>query len=195
MKFDVVIIGGGLAGMTCATMLQQAGFNCAVVAKGKTLHRTDPAAYLRSGGVLFKSDAAVLGTFSSGKLLDIRTEKLGSTRLEADWFVLATGKFASGGLSADMGDVRETVFGAEVEYDPDRSRWADADFYAPQPFLSFGVKADAEGRLTVGGGVVANLFGAGEILSGIDGTAEGAEEKIAQSARKAAENIIHGIKG
>lgn len=190
MKFDVVIIGGGLAGTTCATILQEAGLKCAIVSKGKTLHRIDPSAFLRSDGTLFKSDAATIGTFAGGRLLDIRTEKLGESRLEADWFVLATGKYISEGLSADMGTIRETVFGAEVKYDPDRTKWADNDFYANQPFLSFGVKADRQGRLTVGGGIVANLFGAGEILAGIDGTTPDAEAKIIKSAESVAATIL-----
>lgn len=88
--------------------------------------------------------------------------------LEAEEFVLATGRFFSKGLVADMDTVRESLFGADVDFPADRSEWFDPDFFAPQPFESFGVKTDAKGRILIGGKAVENVYAVGKILGGKD---------------------------
>ena len=67
---------------------------------------------------------------------------------------------------ADMDRVYEPLFGLDVEYEKDRSKWFDPDFFAPQPFLSFGVRVDADGHPSVQGVTVNNLLVKGEILAG-----------------------------
>ena len=86
--------------------------------------------------------------------------------LEASEFVLATGRFFSRGLIADMEGVREPLFGADVDFPADRSKWFDPDFFAPQPFEGFGVKTDKKGRILKGGKAVENVFAIGKILGG-----------------------------
>ena len=166
MRYDVVIIGGGLAGMTAGVCLQKAGMRCCVVAEGLSLHDTPRAEYLSAGGVLLQGDSVVRGEWDAMRLKRVYTRNLEGTPLEADSFILCTGAFFSRGLAATMDKVYETVFGADVEYDPCRDNWYDSDFYAPQPFERFGVKTSAQGLVLFGGVPAENLYAAGEVLSG-----------------------------
>lgn len=188
MKFDVIIIGGGLAGMTAATALQTDGLKCAVVAEGLSLHNASRREFSAAGGTLLAGDRVVSGRFEADRLVAVRTEKLGDVELEADNFVLATGKYFSRGLVADMDRVYEPLFGLDVEYDADRSKWFDASFAAPQRFLEFGVKCEGC-RAVKDGAVIANLFPAGEVLAGVTSAQGDATEAIVKSAAEAVKAI------
>ena len=105
-----------------------------------------------------------VGGCASPAVAAIRTAN--GVTLEASEFVLATGRFFSRGLIADMEGVREPLFGADVDFPADRSKWFDPDFFAPQPFEGFGVKTDKKGRILKGGKAVENVFAIGKILGG-----------------------------
>ncbi len=186
MKFDVVVIGGGLAGMTAATALQQGGLRCAVIAEGLSLSGASREAYTAAGGTLLAGDRVTGGTIENGRLLSIRTEKLGDVTLEARAFILATGKFFSRGIVADMQKVYEPIFGLDVQYDADRSTWFSHSFAAPQRFLEFGVIAE-DGCAVRNGVKIENLFPAGEVLAGLSSAASDATAEIKKSALAAAE--------
>ncbi len=186
MKFDVVVIGGGLAGMTAATALQQGGLKCAVVAEGLSLSGASREAYTAAGGTLLAGDRVTGGTIENGRLVSIRTEKLGDVTLEARAFILATGKFFSRGIIADMQKVYEPIFGLDVQYDADRSTWFSPSFAAPQRFLEFGVIAE-DGCAVRDGVKIENLFPAGEVLAGLSSAASDATAEIKKSALAAAE--------
>ena len=186
MKFDVVVIGGGLAGMTAATALQQGGLKCAVVAEGLSLSGASREAYTAAGGTLLAGDRVTGGTIENGRLVSIRTEKLGDVTLEARAFILATGKFFSRGIVADMQKVYEPIFGLDVQYDADRSTWFSPSFAAPQRFLEFGVIAE-DGCAVRNGVKIENLFPAGEVLAGLSSAASDATAEIKKSALAAAE--------
>ena len=81
----------------------------------------------------------------------------------ADDYILATGKFFSRGLFSDKEHIWEPVFGADVDYDPDRTKWYEREFDAPQPFMKFGVRTDADGHVSVGGQIIVNLTAVGDI--------------------------------
>ena len=186
MKFDVVVIGGGLAGMTAATALQQGGLKCAVVAEGLSLSGASREAYTAAGGTLLAGDRVTGGTIENGRLVSIRTEKLGDVTLEARAFILATGKFFSRGIVADMQKVYEPIFGLDVQYDADHSTWFSPSFAAPQRFLEFGVIAE-DGCAVRNGVKIENLFPAGEVLAGLSSAASDATAEIKKSALAAAE--------
>jgi len=182
MRFDVVIIGGGLAGMTAAVALQKAGKRCAAVSEGLSLNKTPGLEFLRLGGTLFSGDSVVKGEWDGDSLKCVFTRNLENTRLEADHFILSTGKFFSRGLISTMDSIYEPVFGCDVSYERDRDRWTDPDFFARQPFENFGVITDGSGRVLISGRAAANLYAAGEILAG--------DPDIEQSALDVCRNII-----
>ena len=189
MKFDVIIIGGGLAGVTAATALQQAGLRCALIASGLSLHEAPRSAFREAGGTVLGGEEVVGGTISDGRLQSVRTRRLGDLELEADEFILATGKFFSKGLVADMSRVYEPLFGLDTEFDEDRGTWFSPGFSASQRFLEFGVRT-AGGCALKDGETIENLRPVGEILAGMDITAPGATELIRSSALGAAEAIL-----
>ena len=188
MKFDVVVIGGGLAGMTAATELQRPGLRCAVVAAGLSLHEAPRSEFKAAGGTILAGDIVVGGEFEDGRLVCVRTDKLGDVTLEADWFILATGKYFSKGIIADMDKVYEPLFGLDVEYDEDRSKWFDPSFAAPQRFLEFGVKSEG-GCALKDGSPIKNLLPAGEVLAGLTSAQGDATAAIKKSALDAVEII------
>lgn len=194
MKFDTIIIGAGLAGIKTALRLQAAGQNCALVYEGRSLHTEGKELigtkdFEKMGGTCFNGDKAVRGEFEGKVLKALYTEKLSDVPLEADNYVLATGKFFGKGLVADMYKVYEPIFGLDVEFDPDRSTWFDPDFYAEQRFLSFGVRTEG-GRAFRDGILLENVYAAGEILAGVSITAPDAVSAIAGSAELVATKIL-----
>lgn len=169
MRFDAVIIGGGWSGCEAAELLVEAGKKVCIVSEGLSLAAVkydSPyarlAALQKQGAVVLRGDRAVSGKIEDGRVVEIRTRNLDEP-LMADEYVLATGKFFSRGLLSDKEHIWEPLFGADVEYDPDRSKWFDPDFEASQPFMKFGVKTDAGGRVLVGGQAIVNLTAVGDI--------------------------------
>lgn len=183
MKYDVVIIGGGLAGVTAGIQLQKEGRRSVIVAAGLSLHPTARKEYVALGGTILPGDAVLSGKFQGSTLKSVNTKNLGTTALEADNFILCTGKYFSKGLASTMDKVYETVFGCDVDYLADPTQWVDKDFFAPQPFMQFGVITDENGRVSIDGKVIENLYAAGEILAGRD-------VDIVESALKVCRNLI-----
>lgn len=168
MRYDVVIVGGGLAGITAGLCLQKAGKKTVVVSTGLSLSATPRSEYVAAGGTILAGDTVVGGQFEEGRLMYVKTHNLGSTLLYGDAFILATGKFFSKGLVSTMDKVYEPVFGCDVEYEKDCTKWVTGNFHDAQPFMSFGVVTDPQGRVSIDGKVIENLYAAGEILSGSD---------------------------
>ena len=154
-----------MSGMRAALQACKAGRRTALIAKGRSLDPVDYSEFVHEGGALLLGDTAVEGVIDGGRVQYVRTENLGPTHLESEEYVLATGKFFGGGLVADMDSVREPLFGLDVDYEKDRSKWFCADFFAPQPFMDFGIRTDEEGHPRKCGVTVANLVVTGDILA------------------------------
>lgn len=204
MKFDVIVIGGGLSGCTAAAVLAEAGRKVALFSEGLSLHDASQgpashkdqsrhpysalAAISAKGVTVFRGDSIIRAELSQEgtKVLRAFSRNLGNEPLEAAAFLLATGKFFSRGIISNMEKVFEPVFDADVEFEPDHSKWFNPDFFAAQPFESFGVKTDAAGRVFKGGKAVENLYAAGQVKAG----APMSDSEIENSGRKAAAAIL-----
>lgn len=120
------------------------------------------------GGVYLLGDNVTGGEISDGCMRCVTTSNLGTDRLEADNFILASGSFLSHGIKATPDNVYEPVFGLDVESKPMRAEWFSEDFYATQPYMDFGVIFDESFRLSRSQKTVSNLYGVGSVLGGCD---------------------------
>lgn len=165
MKYDAIIIGGGYAGMSKAVELQKQGQNCLVINKGVSLYGFSPDEFESLGGTVLKSDEVVSASVQDNEVKSVFTANLGAMALEAERFFLATGKFFAGGLKSDMNSIYEPLFGLDVEYDKDSSKWFGDKFADDQPFMHFCVKTDAGGNALKDGKPIKNLFPIGDITA------------------------------
>ena len=122
-------------------------------------------AYESAGGTFLMGDEAVSPVMDASRVKALRTVNLGDYLLQADRYILSTGRFFSKGLASSMQKVCEPLFGLDVRFPEDRTRWYDLDFFAPQAFGGFGVVTDAKFRAVKDGRVIENLYAAGSVLA------------------------------
>jgi glycerol-3-phosphate dehydrogenase subunit B len=146
----------------------------------------------RAGGRLVLG-AEVVGAEREGdRLAAVRTHAAGhDLRYRADWFILASGGFASGAIALGADWVtRETVLGLALRGapGPGEPRFV-ADYFAQQPMARAGVAVGADLRAEG----MENVFVAGASLPGAVPWREGSGEGIAvTSGHRAAENVLAG---
>jgi len=121
-----------------------------------------------AGGDFLMGDEAKYPEMKDGKVVSIRTENLGNVKLEADEFVLASGSFFAKGLVSTPNRIYEPVFDLDVEYDNDRNKWYDPQFFNKQNYMGYGVITDSSFKAVKGGKVIDNLFVIGSVLSGMN---------------------------
>lgn len=204
MKFDVIVIGGGLAGCTAAAVLAEAGRKVALFSEGLSLHDASegPASHkaqahspyaalsavAAKGVTVFRGDSIIRADWAEDGTRIVRTfsRNLGDEPLEASAWLLATGKFFSRGIISNMQKVFEPVFDADVDFEADHTKWFSPDFFACQPYEKFGVKTDASQHVVKGGKSIENLFAAGQVMAGEPMT----DEDIENSGKAAAMQIL-----
>ena len=118
------------------------------------------------GGTFLMGDEVTSAALHEGVVSSITTRNLDTARLFADHFILASGGYFSKGLVATPTQVYEPLFGLDIDYPAERKDWYDADFFAQQPFMDFGVKTDASLHAVKDGEPVKNLFCIGSVLGG-----------------------------
>lgn len=148
-------------------------------------------AFESAGGTFLLGDEVLDPEVDAGRVLCVRTSNLGSMRLVADSYVLASGNLFGNGLTAAPGEFREPVFGLDVDYPQDRSDWYDPDFFAKQNYIGVGVKTDGAFHPYIAGRVVENLYVAGSEVGGCNSLAEGSGAGVAiMTAFKVADGIL-----
>lgn len=146
--------------------------------------------FIRLGGRFMPGDTVRRGDFEGHRLKRIYTENFGSIPLEADSFVISTGSFFGHGLIADLEKIYEPVFGLDIEAGKSRTEWYDKSFYAPQPYMAYGVLTDSNFRPARNGETVDNLYATGALLAGFNALREGSGAGITlATAFNAAEQI------
>ena len=125
------------------------------------------------GGTYLLGDNVEKGNFGAdGRLESIHTVNMGDDMLAADDFILAAGGIFSRGLVADPQHICEPLFGLDVDAPEDREQWYSRDFFARQPYMTYGVVTDTSFRPSRKGVTVPNLRAIGSVLSGYDPLAE-----------------------
>lgn len=159
-------------------------------------------AFINQGGTLFNGDHVVNGEFTYVDKKDpihsyyllkrIFTKNHRDFPLQAKHFVLATGSFFSQGLKASVNSMQEPIFGLDMDQTASRTDWYNSAFFSPQshPFLSMGVKTNAQFKALKSEHVIDNLFCAGSILSGYNPILEGCGGGVAISTGFHAAEVI-----
>lgn len=147
--------------------------------------------FTRLGGQYMPGDTVTRGVVENHLLRRVYSVNFGDIPLDADNFVISTGSFFGHGLIADLDRVYEPIFGLDVLAGKERQDWYDKDFYAPQPYMGYGVVTDARFRPSLRGETVENLYATGALLSGFNALKEGSGAGITlATAFSAAENIL-----
>ena len=116
------------------------------------------------GGTFLMGDEVTSAAVHEGVVSSITTRNLDTARLFADQFILASGGYFSKGLVATPTQVYEPLFGLDIDHPAERKDWYDPDFFAPQPYMDFGVRTDAALRGVKDGEPLKNLFCIGSVL-------------------------------
>ena len=116
------------------------------------------------GGTFLMGDEVTSAALHEGIVSSITTRNLDTARIFADHFILASGGYFSKGLVTTPTQITEPLFGLDIAYPENRSDWYDADFFAHQPYMDFGVKTDAELHAIKDEEPVQNLFAIGSVL-------------------------------
>lgn len=132
---------------------------------GIRLFRALKDAFLARGGHLYWGNAVASVETRSGQVEAITMAgPCRPSRAHARAFILATGSFVGGGLFAQRGSVRETVFDLDVKVPGPRRDWFLNDFFSPgHPVEASGIEVDSSFR-PLGCGLK-NLFACGSILA------------------------------
>ncbi|MBD5204776.1 MAG: glycerol-3-phosphate dehydrogenase subunit GlpB [Bacteroidales bacterium] len=148
--------------------------------------------FIRLGGEFMPGDTVVKGEFEKNRLKKIYTVNFGDMPLEAENFVISTGSFFGHGLIADMERIYEPALGLDLNVKGGRTEWYKKDFYASQPYMTYGVITDSRFRPSRHGETIENLYATGALLAGFNALKEGSGAGITLATALHAASDITG---
>jgi len=153
--------------------------------------------FIKLGGEYIAGERVVSGAIKNNRVEFLTTRNSGNIPVTSKYYVLTTGSFFSGGLSAGFDSITEPLFGLKVKGESKRSKWYNESFFDKKshPFLGFGVETDSRfNPVSDNGKAIKNLYRAGSVLSGYNPVSEGCGGGVAVSTGfKCAERIIKEI--
>lgn len=158
---------------------------------GMRLHAVLRRRFQSLGGLIMPGDTVTGAQLEQGCISALFTKNHREVPLRTRNVILASGSFFSGGLEADRQRVFEPIFGLGVEVPEERTSWSKADFFAPQPWLQFGVKVNARLQPFHQGEYTKNLYAIGSVLGGFDPIQQGCGAGVSMlTALFAADSIL-----
>lgn len=118
------------------------------------------------GGWYLMGDSVTDGEFVEHRLSHIFTSNLGTTKVSAENYIMATGSYFSRGIKSNNYRVYEPIFNLDVTSSDNRSEWYDRNFFDSQPFMKFGLKTNESFQCYLEGQVLENVYAIGGILGG-----------------------------
>lgn len=146
--------------------------------------------FIRLGGTFMPGDTVIKGDISNHRLERVYSVNFGDMPLEAQNFVISTGSFFGHGLIANLDRIYEPVLGLDLNVTGGRTEWYDENFYAPQPYMQYGVVTDSKFRPALKGETIDNLYATGALLAGFNALKEGSGAGITLATALHAANLI-----
>ncbi|MEX3004561.1 glycerol-3-phosphate dehydrogenase subunit GlpB [Serratia fonticola] len=140
---------------------------------GMRLHQALRQRLQQLGGIFMPGDSVLRASFDGQCVTGLYTRNHTDIPLRAQQVILASGSFFSNGLVAAFDGIREPVFGLDVYSKTERADWSDANLFAPQPYLQFGVQTDTALRALKQGEAMTNLYAIGAVVGGYDPLQQG----------------------
>ena len=131
------------------------------------------------GGTLLSGDKAIKGIIENNRVVGIQTENLEDDIIVADKYILAGGSLFGEGIVATPTKFKETVFGLETTSPEDRNEWTNEDFFASQPYMSYGIEVDNNFNPQYQGKALSNLYVTGSALANCNSLKEGSGAGVA----------------
>jgi len=159
---------------------------------GLRMQRALQSRFQKLGGLFLPHSTVSRANFRENRVVSVQAENQDDMQFTADYFVLASGSFFSKGLVAETDRVYEYVFHLDIDYPQNRNDWYDKNFFAPQPYLGFGVKVDPLFHPATGGNLCRNLYAIGSVLGGFNPSRQDCGGGVAVlSAIHVAQLILH----
>lgn len=149
--------------------------------KGGTVLKSDPVLHVKWHSVSDLNLPHDSSTQFNKKIAGVLTQNIQDSPIQANNYILASGRFFNRGLTAHRSKISETIFDLDIEQKSARSEWAKAQFFDSHPLMKAGVHTNDDFHPYQAQQLVSNLYCIGGVLGGFDAVKEGAAGGISIS--------------